>query len=1168
MRRSNRRVARRLTHFERFEERLALSAQGLTDVPLGQQIQAPSVDLFQEVAPSLNDAHNQTGLTTVRNQFGFNGAGQTVAVIDTGIAWDHLNLGGGYGAGMRVVGGYDFAENDADPYDDPSGYHGTHVAGIIASDHSTYSGVAPGVDLVGLRVFDDSGNGVFSWVESALQWVHDHRNDYANPITTVNLSLGASWNADTVPSWAMLEDEFAQLEADGVFIAVAAGNSFTDYNSPGLSYPAASSYVVPVASVGSDGNLSYFSQRNSRVLAAPGEQIASTVPDHLFGSDGNPTDVASASGTSMAAPYVAGASVLVREAMEFVGQSNITQDDIYDVLYHTADIIYDTATAANYHSINLEAAFAALMPSDDFGSIAVDAHDLGTTSSLAQTDGIVGTLNDVDFFTFTADTTGQMSISVDQTHALDANLILVGGNGQWNDGTFSFDVAAGQDYTFSIDTNVGIGRYTLSYDLQATAIDLGTIDQQIVTNQQVNNTLYQVTAQQSGIFTIEAMFVNANGNVDLIARDMGGNLLGSSTGTTDLERLDVTVTAGTVFTVEALGNNQAVTLRLTNLVEQVSNGFLVSGTGNGDNVIVDVGQRTIVINDVSYTASSASAFATVVINAGTGTDSLTVIGSNAAEAASLSTNEITMTSTGFSLSATAFANVTMVGGANDVANLFDTVENEQFTATPTSAQLTGSSFQFTVNSFGQVIAHASTGNDIATFYDSNQDDRFESGWDYAELSSTEAGYANRAEGFDSVFAYSQNGGIDLAYFYDSSGNDRFYATENYGLMRGPNDNFYIYAEGFDGNYAFSQNGGTDYAYFYDSSGNDRFYSTETYGLMRGPNDNFYNYAEGFDGNYAFSQNGGADYAYFYDSSGNDRFYSTENYGLMRGPNDNFYNYAEGFDGNYAFSQNGGADYAFFYDSSGNDRFYATATYGLMRGPNDNFYNYAQGFTGNYAFAQNGGFDMAYFYDSSGDDRFYATPDYGLMRGPSDNFYNYANGFDRNYAFAQNGGFDMAYFYDSAGNDLFYATGTYGLLRDVNTTFYNYSESFERLYAISTNGGTDNAYFYDSAGNDRYYYTNSYSLFRGENSEFYHFAQGFSNVDVHSENGGTDEAFIYDIDSDDSVAGTGDWFQLTHQTGNARLSGFYRIVAESQDDESPTSEVQAVDYIFEQVGDWH
>jgi hypothetical protein len=112
MRRLNRRIARRKTHFERFEERLALSAQGLSDIQLVQQIQAPSIDLFQEIAPALNDAHNQTGLTTVREQYGFNGAGQTVAVIDTGIAWDHVNLGGGYGSGMRVVGGYDFAEND------------------------------------------------------------------------------------------------------------------------------------------------------------------------------------------------------------------------------------------------------------------------------------------------------------------------------------------------------------------------------------------------------------------------------------------------------------------------------------------------------------------------------------------------------------------------------------------------------------------------------------------------------------------------------------------------------------------------------------------------------------------------------------------------------------------------------------------------------------------------------------------------------------------------------------------------------------------------------------------------------------------------------------------------------------------------------------------------
>jgi subtilisin family serine protease len=1118
MRRQSRRANRRQTRFEQFEERLALTAQAITDIQVEQQIQAPSLDLFQEVAPMLNDAHDQTGLTTVRNDYGLIGTGQTVAVIDTGIAWDHVNLGGGLGSSYRVVGGYDFAEGDSDPYDDPSGYHGTHVAGIIGSDHGTYTGVAPGVDLVGLRVFDDAGNGVFSWVEDALQWVHDHRNDYDNPITAVNLSLGATWNADTVPGWAMLEDEFAQLEADGIFIAVAAGNSFTDYNTPGLSYPAASPYVVPVASVDSSGNMSGFSQRNSRVLAAPGENIASTVPDHLFGADGNPNDLASASGTSMASPYVAGASVLLREAMEFVGQTNITQDDIYDVLYDTADLVYDSITSANYHSINLAAAFDSIMPTDDYGSTVGTAQSLGTITDVAQTTGTIGSLSDEDFFTFTAGASGTMSMTIDQTHYLDSTVELVGGGGSIVDGAFTFDVVSGQSYSFSMETAEGIGHYTLDYDLQSDAIDLGTVAQQVVTNQSVNNTFYQVTTQQAGIFTVEALFEDANGDVNLTAYTLGEVELGSSSTTGDSERIDLTLDAGTTFAIEVSGQNSNVTLRLTNLVQQLADGFTITGTSGVDTISVDLNGFDLMVNDVTYGADNASEFAVLTVNGGSGSDVLNVNGSSAAETATFSTTAFTVTSSGFSMSTTGFTNISMMGGSGDAAVMYDTTGDEQLMAASSYTQMDGSGFRFTANSFASVAAYASSGNDIATFY-------------------------------------------------DSAGSDRFYSTDTYGLMRGPSDNFYNYAEGFDANYAYSQNGGTDYAYFYDSSGSDRFYSTETYGLMRGPSDNFYNYAEGFDRNYAFSQNGGTDYAYFYDSSGNDRFYSTETYGLMRGPSDNFYNYAEGFDRNYAYSQNGGTDYAYFYDSNGDDRFYSTNTYGLMRGPSDNFYNYAEGFNRNYAYSQSGGFDMAYFYDSSGDDRFYATDNYGLMRGPSDNFYNYAEGFDRNYAFSQNGGFDMAYFYDSTADDLFYATGTYGLLRDVDTTFYNYAESFDRLYASSTNGGVDNAYFYDTEGNDRFYGTDMYSLFVGENSDFYHYAQGFSSVQAISENGGDDEAFIYDVGSDETVSGAGDSFYLSDESSSTTLTGFYRVVAENKEGETAASEVDAVDYIFEEIGDW-
>ena len=174
--------------------------------------------------------------------------------------------------------------------------------------------------------------------------------------------MGTGWDEATTPDWGILEDEFAQLESQGIFISVAAGNSFQSIGEQALSYPAVSQHVVPVASHGSDGQISDFSQRDDRVLVAPGEDLRSSVPDSLFGNSSSRTDAyLTASGTSQAAPYVAGASVILRQANEFVGNFGVTQSELYDQFVATSDQIYDSVTSSYYSRINFRAALESVI---------------------------------------------------------------------------------------------------------------------------------------------------------------------------------------------------------------------------------------------------------------------------------------------------------------------------------------------------------------------------------------------------------------------------------------------------------------------------------------------------------------------------------------------------------------------------------------------------------------------------------------------------------------------------------------------------------------------------------------------------------------------------------------------------------------------------------------
>ncbi|MCA9234357.1 MAG: S8 family serine peptidase [Planctomycetales bacterium] len=1006
---------------------------------------------FDNIEQMLASAHNLTGWNSVNANYGFNGAGQTVAVIDSGIAYDHYALGGGLGANYRVVGGWDFTENDADPYDDgPSGSHGTHVSGIIGSSDTANHGVASGVDLVGLRVFNDTGAGYFSWVESALQWVHQNRNAFENPITTVNLSIGvSSWNAESIPAWANLEEEFAQLEADGIFIAVSAGNAFTSFNTTGLSYPAASSHVVPVMSVDDSGLLSYYSQRSTRAIAGPGRGITSTVPDYAGNDADNITnDFKGMSGTSMASPYVAGSSVLIREAMELVGMTGITQDTIYDHMMATADSFIDSATGLTFKRLNLQNAIDALMPTDDYGSSMVDAYNMGSLSGSMSMNGMISNLSDVDYFKFTAQGTGTVTFNATSTthemaaswtayNSQGASMQAVGGS------STTFSVVAGQTYTVGLSSSNGLGYY--AFDVTAdTSVPFTPEDWGVVTfdqhaNQSVSSeSWYRVTASQAGYFTALANFSAGGDAVSVSIYDTQQNLIANGTTAGTTSRVDVNAAAGQVFLLRLQGANADVDVTLANLVAQVGTSVTANGTGGDDAFSVSVGSTFyLTVNDIGYGFSKASV-SQIVVSAAGGSDSLLFVGSTGSETAEVRSNGATIRGSGYRLIASGLASQELYsGGGSDTVYLYDTAGDDQFTAQPDSVRLSGD------------------------------------------------GFDNVASGFARVVAAALAGGDDTAYLFDSAGNDLFVARPEYGRLSGVG--FSNEARGFDRVFSYSTAGGNDRTYLYDSANDDEFVATPASAYIAG--NGFHNEAVGFNTLYVYATEGGFDHATFNDSQGDDWFLATPEYARMHGAG--FYNYAWGFDQTLA-SATGGKDVADLYDSDGNDVFEGRPEYGQLSG--SGYSHRAAGFDQVYAYASRDGFDRAYFYDSAGDDLFVSRPEFARMTG--DAFKNYAGNFDEAFAYSEAGGDDRAYLYDSAGNDYLVFRPTDAVLS--GNGFRNEVVGFRRVSAYATSGGTDHVDYYHEQSGESFLSGSTFYLSSG--IDFYNYASRFSSASRYASDG--------------------------------------------------------------------
>ena len=236
------------------------------------------------------------------------GKGVAVAVIDTGIDYNLPQLGGGFGKGHKVVGGYDFYANDADPMDESG--HGTNVASVIAANpyinkHIQYQGVAPQANLVALRVGTET-NISDSNIEKALQWVIANFKTYN--IAVVNLSLG-SGSYPNPTSDSQYADEFKTLHDLGIFVVAASGNSNDQSTGPinqdGVAYPAADPNVFAVGAVDASDVIASWSQRGDELdLLAPGVNIVMPSKDGGYVTE---------DGTSFASPYVAGTAALIKQ---------------------------------------------------------------------------------------------------------------------------------------------------------------------------------------------------------------------------------------------------------------------------------------------------------------------------------------------------------------------------------------------------------------------------------------------------------------------------------------------------------------------------------------------------------------------------------------------------------------------------------------------------------------------------------------------------------------------------------------------------------------------------------------------------------------------------------------------------------------------------------------
>ena len=303
--------------------------------------------------PSLDNSVETIGTEVIWDQFGFKGEDTTIAVLDTGVDFDHESLDDlddnpntndpkiavdSNGMLAFYNANTDQEYPDEQPHD--SGSHGTHCAGIAAGTggaSGTYAGVAPQANLVGVIALD-GGSGDEGDLLRAVDWTIENKDRFS--IDVMSLSLGGPVvipGATNTGSSSISQALDVAVEA-GIVTVVAIGNGNLGIAAhPGsASYPGDSEKAITVGSVNDNHNREIYSSRgptgDGRLkpdVMAPGGAIMSA-------SAGSGDGYVSYSGTSMATPHVAGVAALMIQANPDVAPNSNT-DYVKQILRETSD---------------------------------------------------------------------------------------------------------------------------------------------------------------------------------------------------------------------------------------------------------------------------------------------------------------------------------------------------------------------------------------------------------------------------------------------------------------------------------------------------------------------------------------------------------------------------------------------------------------------------------------------------------------------------------------------------------------------------------------------------------------------------------------------------------------------------------------------------------------